>query len=132
VRLRDFDPDFHGGLGKDEAREKTSKLCQRIGELQELLYANARHAVLILLKGMDCSGKDGAVKRVLQDVDPAGVENANFKSPSAEDRAHDYLWRVHQRVPRYGSIGVFNRSHYEDVLIVRVLKLQPERVWRAL
>jgi PPK2 family polyphosphate:nucleotide phosphotransferase len=131
IRLKEFNPAFCDGLEKDETREKTLKLCQRIGELQQLLYANARHAVLILLQGMDCSGKDGTVKRVLEFVNPAGVETANFKSPSSEERAHDYLWRVHQRVPRYGGIGVFNRSHYEDVLIVRVMKLQPERVWRA-
>src|SRR5688572_8397878 len=128
IRLKNFDPDFHDGLDKDEAREKTTKLCQRIGELQELLYANARHSVLILLQGMDCSGKDGAARRVLQDVDPSGVETANFKSPSREELAHDYLWSVHQRVPRHGNIGVFNRSHYEEVLIVRVMKLQPERI----
>lgn len=131
VRLKDFDAAFCGGLDKEATRKKTAKLGQRIGELQELLNANARHAVLILLQGMDTSGKDGAVKHVLEFVNPAGVETANFKSPCAEDLAHDYLWRVHQRVPRYGSIGVFNRSHYEDVLIVRVMKLQPKRVWRA-
>lgn len=130
IRLKNFDPDFHDGLDKDETREKTTKLCQRIGELQDLLYANARQAVLILLQGMDTSGKDGAAKRVLEFVEPAGVETTNFKTPSAEERAHDYLWRIHQRVPRYGGIGVFNRSHYEDVLIVRVMKVQPERVWR--
>ena len=130
VRLRDFDPGFCHSLDKDAAREKTAKLCQRIGELQELLHANARHAVLILLQGMDTSGKDGAARHVLECVNPAGVETANFKAPSAEELAHDYLWRIHQRVPRYGNIGVFNRSHYEDVLIVRVMKLQPERVWR--
>jgi PPK2 family polyphosphate:nucleotide phosphotransferase len=130
IRLKDFDADFHDRLDKDEARERTTKLCQRIAELQDLLYANARHAVLILLQGMDTSGKDGAAKGVLEFVEPAGVETANFKSPSAEELAHDYLWRIHRRVPRYGHIGVFNRSHYEDVLIVRVMKLQPERVWR--
>jgi len=130
IRLKDFNPAGTHGLDKEAAREKTAKLCQRIGELQELLYANAGHAVVILLQGMDCSGKDGAVKRVLQEVNPAGVETANFKTPSAEELAHDYLWRIHQRVPRYGNIGVFNRSHYESVLIERVLKLQPERVWR--
>jgi len=131
IRLKDFSPDFHEGLDKDATREKTTKLCQRLGELQDLVYANARQAVLILLQGMDTSGKDGAARRVLEFVEPAGVETTNFKAPSAEEMAHDYLWRVHQRVPRYGSIGVFNRSHYEDVLIVRVMKLQPERVWRA-
>lgn len=131
IRLKDFNPDFCGGLDKDATREKTIRLCQRIGELQDLLYANARQAVIILLQGMDASGKDGVVKRVLEFVTPLGIEIANFKAPSAEDLAHDYLWRVHQRVPRYGHIGVFNRSHYENVLIVRVMKLQPEHVWRA-
>ena len=131
IRLKDFDPDFHDGLDKEATREKALKLCQRIGELQELLNANARHAVLILLQGMDTSGKDGAAKRVLEFVNPAGVETANFKAPSAEDLAHDFLWRIHGRVPRYGNIGVFNRSHYEDVLIVRVMNLQPKSVWRA-
>ena len=131
IRLRDFDPDFHDNLDKDETREKTTVLCQRIGQLQELFHANASHSLILLLQGMDTSGKDGAARRVLEFVNPAGVETANFKAPSAEELAHDFLWRVHQRVPRYGNIGVFNRSHYEDVLIVRVMKLQPERVWRA-
>jgi PPK2 family polyphosphate:nucleotide phosphotransferase len=130
IRLRDFSPAFSGGLNKDTARERTTKFCQRIGELQDLLYANARHAVLVLLQGMDTSGKDGAARRVLEFVDPAGVETTNFRAPSAEELAHDFLWRVHARIPRCGSIGVFNRSHYEDVLIVRAMKLQPERVWR--
>jgi PPK2 family polyphosphate:nucleotide phosphotransferase len=131
IRLREFDPAFCHGLDKDATREKTTKLCQRIAELQDLLYANGNQAVLILLQGMDTSGKDGATKRLLEFVNPLEIEIANFKAPSAEELAHDYLWRVHQRVPRYGHIGVFNRSHYEDVLIVRVLKLQPESVWRA-
>ena len=130
IRLRDFDPDYHEGLDKEKTREKTLRLCERIGELQELLNANAKQALLIVLQGMDTSGKDGAAKHVLQSVNPAGVEVANFKSPSREEIAHDFLWRVHKVVPRYGNIGVFNRSHYEDVLIVRVLKLQPSAVWR--
>ena len=131
VRLKDFDPAFCGNLDKDETRENTARLCQRIGELQELLNADASHALVILLQGMDTSGKDGAAQRVLEFVNPAGVETTSFKSPSREELAHDFLWRIHHRVPRYGNIGVFNRSHYEDVLIVRVLKLQPEKVWRA-
>jgi len=130
IRLKDFDPDFHESLDKEETREKTLKLTQRIGELQELLHADADQALLILLQGMDTSGKDGAARRVLEFVNPAGVETANFKSPSSEELAHDYLWRIHKAVPRYGNIGVFNRSHYEDVLIVRVMKLQPAPVWR--
>src|SRR4029077_14698178 len=131
IRLKDFDPAFCHGLDKDVTREKTTKLCQRLAELQDLLYANANRAVLILLQGLDTSGKDGTTKRLLEFVNPLEIEIANFKAPSAEELAHDFLWRVHKVVPRYGHIGVFNRSHYEDVLIVRVMKLQPERVWRA-
>src|SRR6266481_4840794 len=131
IRLKDFNPDFHDGLDKDETRDKTAKLCQRISELQEILHADARQSLLIVLQGMDTSGKDGCVRRVLEGVNPAGVETANFKTPSAEEQAHDFLWRVHKVVPRRGNIGVFNRSHYEEVLIVRVLKLQPVPVWRA-
>jgi PPK2 family polyphosphate:nucleotide phosphotransferase len=131
VRLSDFNPDFHEGLDKDETREKTERLCERIGELQELLYADGTHALLIVLQGMDTSGKDGTVKHVLDSVNPAGVETANFKSPSREEMAHDFLWRIHKALPRYGNIGVFNRSHYEDVLVVRVLKLKPVQAWRA-
>src|SRR5262245_10839747 len=131
IRLRDFKPDYHEGLDKDKTRDKTLRLCERIGELQALLNANCKQAVLIVLQGMDTSGKDGTTKHVLQCVNPAGVEVANFKSPSHEELAHDFLWRVHKVIPRFGNIGVFNRSHYEDVLIVRVLKLQPDSVWRA-
>src|SRR6266481_3613913 len=131
IRLKDFNPDFHERLDKDETREKSLKVCQRIGELQELLHADARQALLIVLQGMDTSGKDGTVRHVLEFVNPAGVETANFKAPSPEELAHDFLWRVHKVVPRYGNIGVFNRSHYEDVLVVRVLKLQPKPVWQA-
>lgn len=130
VRLKDFDPGFHDGLEKETTREKTQKICDRIGELQQLLYADGNQSLVILLQGMDTSGKDGVVKHVLDAVNPAGVETVNFKSPSHEELAHDFLWRVHKAVPRYGNIGVFNRSHYEDVLIVRVLKLQPQHVWR--
>lgn len=131
VRLKDFDPGFCNHSDKEEVREKTMELGRRIGELQQLLYANARRSILILFQGMDASGKDGAVRRVLEYVNPAGVQTDNFKKPSDEERAHDYLWRVHKAVPRYGYIGVFNRSHYEEVLIVRVLGLQPKRVWQA-
>ena len=125
IRLKDFDPDFHCGLKKKATEEKTKALCRRIAELQELLFANANRAVLLIFQGMDCSGKDGAVKRVLEYVNPSGVETANFKTPSSEELSHDFLWRVHRAVPRFGHIGVFNRSHYEEVLIVRVLKLKP-------
>src|SRR5258708_3528212 len=131
IRLKDFNADFHEGLDKEETRKKTLRLTERICELQELLHADASKSLLIVLQGMDTSGKDGSAKRVLEFVNPAGVETANFKTPSAEELAHDFLWRIHKALPRYGQIGVFNRSHYEDVLIVRVLKLQPASVWRA-
>jgi PPK2 family polyphosphate:nucleotide phosphotransferase len=131
IRLSNFNPDFHDGLEKEESREKTIKLCDRITELQELLYANSSHALLIILQGMDTSGKDGATRNVLQRVSPAWVETVNFKAPSKEELAHDFLWRVHKGIPRYGNIGVFNRSHYEDVLIVRVMNFVPRSVWSS-
>jgi PPK2 family polyphosphate:nucleotide phosphotransferase len=131
IKLHDFNPGYCGGLDKEETREKTCKLCARIGELQHLLYANASHSLILLLQGMDGSGKDSTGASVLQFVTPAGVQTTNFKAPSAEELAHDFLWRVHKAVPRHGCLGLFNRSHYEDVLIVRVLGLQPERVWRS-
>src|SRR5205809_6322669 len=131
IRLADFDPDYCGGLEKEKAKSKTDKYCQRIGELQDLLYANSRHAVLLIFQGMGASGKDGSARSVLKQVNPLGVATANFKVPSAEERAHDYLWRVHKVVPRYGNIGVFNRSHYEAVLVERVLKLVPKQIWSS-
>jgi PPK2 family polyphosphate:nucleotide phosphotransferase len=130
VRLADFDPAFCGGLDKEEARQLTERNCLRIAELQSRLYANTDRAVLVVLQGMDASGKDGATKKLLEFVNPAGVEVANFKAPSATDLAHDFLWRIHAALPQFGRIGVFNRSHYEDVLIVRVLDLKPKEVWK--
>src|SRR4026207_1311696 len=90
IRLKDFDPSFCDGLDKDEAQKKTAKCCKQIADFQELLYANSKHAVLIRLQGMDASGKDGAISRVLDCVNPAGVETANFKQPSHEELAHDF------------------------------------------
>ncbi len=130
VKLKHFDPNFCGGLDKDEARDETAKLHERLGQLQYLLYANQRHSLIILFQGMDAAGKDSSVRNLLKTVNPAGVETANFKQPSHEDLAHDFLWRVHKSVPRYGNIGVFNRSHYEDVLVARVEKLVPKEVWK--
>lgn len=129
--MADFDPRYNEGLEKELTKPKTEALSQRIGELQNLLYANATHSVLVLFQGMDASGKDGAVRKVLEQINPAGVETANFKVPSSEERAHGFLWRIHKAVPRYGNIGVFNRSHYEAVLAERVLKIVPEKVWKA-
>ena len=129
VRLKDFKADCCWDWDKEKTKEKTEKLQEEIGDLQQLLYANGKHAVVLLFQGMDASGKDGAVRCVLKEVNPAGVETANFKKPSSEEMAHDFLWRHHKAIPRFGNFGVFNRSHYEAVLVERVLKLVPREVW---
>ena len=131
IKLKHFDPGYCGRRGKAETKAQTEELGRRIGDLQQLLYANSRHAVLLIFQGMDASGKDGSIRTVLQYVNPAGVETANFKVPSAEEHAHDFLWRIHHAVPRSGNIGVFNRSQYEAVLAERVLGLVPRKVWSA-
>jgi PPK2 family polyphosphate:nucleotide phosphotransferase len=102
----------------------------RLARQQELLYGAAEHAVLIVLQGMDTSGKDGTIKHVMHSVNPAGCQVSYFKQPTAEELAHDFLWRVHQRTPGKGLLGIFNRSHYEDVLVVRVHQLVPPEVWK--
>ena len=130
LKLKQFDPAYSGGLDKAQTKDLVARLGEEIGDLQQLLYANSNHAVLLIFQGMDASGKDGAVRSVLRSVNPAGTEVVNFKVPSDEERAHDYLWRHHRAIPRYGNIGVFNRSHYESVLAERVLKLVPPKVWR--
>ena len=129
IKLKHFDSDYTGGRDKAETRKQTDKHGRWIGDLQPLLYANASRAVLLIFQGMDASGKDGSVRSVLHHVNPAGVETANFKVPSVEENAHDYLWRIHKAVPRRGNIGVFNRSHYESVLAERVLEIVPKKVW---
>ncbi len=121
IRLKHFDPDFHDGRDKKKTKARTDALARRIDHLQSLLFANARQSVVLLFQGLDASGKDGAIKEVLHHVNPAAVQTSNFKVPSDEERAHDYLWRVHKALPRYGYLGVFNRSHYEAVLAERVL-----------
>jgi PPK2 family polyphosphate:nucleotide phosphotransferase len=128
IKLKHFDPGWHKG-DKDHAKKHTKKLGRRIGEMQELLNANASQAVLLIFQGIDASGKDGSIRTLLRHVNPAGVETANFKVPSTEEKAHDFLWRVHRRVPRQGNIGIFNRSHYEAVLVERVLGLISRQTW---
>ena len=130
IKLSDFDPAYCGGLEKADTKKRTRACSKRIGKLQELLYANSKHAVLLVFQGLDASGKDGAIRKVLRFVNPAGVETAYFKTPSTEERAHDFLWREHRAVPRYGSIGIFNRSHYEAVLIERVLGSVDRKICR--
>jgi len=130
VKLDDYDPDKTYGLKNDEGTQKIlQKLVARLAHLQYLLYASKRYALLIILQGMDCSGKDGTIRQVMSQVNPQGCRVTSFKTPSAEEAAHDFLWRIHPAVPDRGTIGIFNRSHYEDVLIVRVHKLVSESVW---
>lgn len=116
--------------GKKAGRRLLRRLNGEIADLQARLWAEDRRAVLLVLQGMDTSGKDGTIRRVLTGVNPQGVRVEAFKQPSANERDRDYLWRVHAAVPRRGEIGVFNRSHYEDVGVVRVLDLVPEDQWR--
>ncbi len=131
VRLDRYDPD-DTALQPDKAKAKrrSTTLQQKLGELQELLFAEHRHKVLIVLQGMDTSGKDGTIRHVMDGFNPQGVHVFSFRKPSEEELDRDYLWRAHARVPGTGSIVVFNRSHYEDVLIVRVHGLVPEKRWR--
>ena len=119
-----------GAPGKDEAVAETERLARRIDELQDALYAEGRRALLVVLQGRDTAGKDGAIRKVFGPLDPLGLTVTSFKAPSPIELAHDYLWRIHQAMPVRGTIGVFNRSHYEDVLVVRVHGLVPESVWR--
>jgi len=129
-RLQDFDPDYTGGYeDKEEAKKETRKNLERLTELQEMLYAQGKKTLLIVLQGMDSAGKDGTIRSVMGAFNPQGVQVCPFKVPSAEELAHDYLWRVHKVTPRRGMVAIFNRSHYEDVLVVRVDKLVPEEVW---
>jgi PPK2 family polyphosphate:nucleotide phosphotransferase len=114
---------------KDDASPATEKNLEKMAVLQEVLYAQARHAVLIVMQAMDTGGKDGAIEHVFSSVNPQGCSVTSFKAPSATELAHDYLWRVHDAVPPKGMIGIFNRSHYESVLVERVKNIAPKPVW---
>ncbi|MGZ3879809.1 MAG: PPK2 family polyphosphate kinase [Flavisolibacter sp.] len=122
ARLKDISTKAPKDLDKKETKDQTLGLLEELNELQNRLYAEAKHSVLIILQGMDASGKDGAIKNVLGDLNPMGINVTSFKTPTPEELKHDFLWRVHQHTPEKGMIGVFNRSHYEDVLITRVHK----------
>jgi PPK2 family polyphosphate:nucleotide phosphotransferase len=132
LKLGEFDPDDTAGFEKgDETHARLEKNISRMEDLQYRLYAEGRRAVLIVLQGMDASGKDGTVRHVMSGLNPQGCRVTSFKVPSAEEASHDFLWRIHQAVPAHGQIGIFNRSHYEDVLVVRVHQLVPKSVWSA-
>src|SRR5215471_7900990 len=121
IRLKDFDPGATGKYkSKDEAREKLEADIRRLAEYQDILYAQNTHALLIIFQAMDAAGKDGTIKHVMSGVNPQGTQVFSFKAPSAEELDHDYLWRYHRCLPERGRIGIFNRSYYEEVLVVRV------------
>jgi PPK2 family polyphosphate:nucleotide phosphotransferase len=130
ARLAERDPGDTLGLEKEDAQKQTDKLRERIDELQYLLHAEATRAVLLILQGVDASGKDGVIRRVFDGVNPQGVHVVSFKAPVGAELQHDYLWRIHAALPPRGTIGVFNRSHYEDIVTVGVLGLFPEAVWK--
>jgi len=115
--------------GKKLGRNYLAELTLRLRDLQELLYAEGKHKVLMVLQATDTGGKDGVIRHVFRTVNPQGVKVASFKVPSSRERAHDYLWRIHKETPGSGEIRIFNRSHYEDVLVVRVRDLAPREVW---
>ena len=131
VRLGKIDPgDTTGFRGDKKSGERAiDSLVGRLEPLQELLYAEHKHSLLVVLQGMDSSGKDGTIRRVFEGVNPQGVRVAHFGRPSPEELDHDYLWRAHKQVPAKGEIVIFNRSHYESVLVERVHNLVPEKVW---
>jgi PPK2 family polyphosphate:nucleotide phosphotransferase len=131
--LAKWDPgdtgDFDGG--KSEGRARLAKLTGRLDELQDTFYADGRHKLLVVLQGTDTSGKGGAIRKTFEGLNPAGVHVASFKAPTDAELAHDFLWRIHPHVPANGQIAIFDRSHYEDVLIVRVHDLVPRARWQA-
>ncbi len=137
VRLRDIDPSKTPGLQGPEEQERAAAdamQAENVAALQTLqykLWAEGKRSVLVVLQGMDCSGKDGTIRHVFGPLNPQGVRVASFKKPTAEELAHDFLWRVHNVVPAKGEIVAFNRSHYEDVLVVRVLDLVPRDEWQT-
>jgi PPK2 family polyphosphate:nucleotide phosphotransferase len=132
VDLKDWDPDDKSASpgSKEEDHKRLAELAARLDELQELLYAESKRGFLVVLQGMDTSGKDGTIRHVFSTVDPLGVRAVRFKAPTADELAHDFLWRVHPHAPAKGEVVIFNRSHYEDVLVVRVHKLITEAEWK--
>ena len=129
IELSKSDPADGHGWKKDTAESETTKQMARLSDLQDRLWAEEKRSVLVVLQGIDAAGKDGAIQKVMEAFNPQGCVVAAFKAPTPEELAHDYLWRVHKVVPGKGVIGIFNRSHYEDVLVVRVHNLVPKTVW---
>ena len=131
VNLADYDPGFSANYQKkSETKSELKRNAKRLQALQEVLWAEGKRSLLVVLQALDAGGKDGTIRNVFRGVNPQGVRVTSFKVPSKEELAHDFLWRIHKAAPAKGMIGVFNRSHYEDVLVVRVHDIVPESVWR--
>ena len=132
LKLKDLDPDFMDGhADRKDAEDEIAHYQQRLRELQEILYAQGQHSLLICLQAMDTGGKDGTINHVLGAMNPQGCRVAHFRQPSAEEASHDFLWRAERVAPARGEVVIFNRSHYESVLVVRVHELVPKSVWSA-
>lgn len=130
VNLADFDPGYTGDYQKKaETKSALKRNMKRLQDLQEVMWAEGKHSLLIVLQALDAGGKDGTIRKVMSGVNPQGCQVTSFKVPTEEELDHDYLWRVHKATPRKGYIGIFNRSHYEDVLVVRVHEMVPQEVW---
>ena len=129
VRIASFDPNDTHGHSRGRAGETLQKGLDRLTELQDRFYADGKHRLLIVIQGIDAAGKDGTVTHVMSAFNPMGCSVTSWKAPSPVELAHDYLWRIHQRTPGKGEISIFNRSHYEDVLVVRVHELVPKATW---
>ena len=130
--LRGRDPrDMLGLAGKDEGKARLAALTDELSSFQARLYAEGKQSVLLVLQGLDASGKDGTIRHVFTGVNPQGCHVTSFKAPTPNELAHDFLWRVHAECPARGMIGIFNRSHYEDIIVPRVHKLVPKKVWSA-
>ena len=128
--MNSFDAGATHGYDKALASELLPKNIERLSVQQYLLYAENKRSVLVVLQGIDAGGKDGVIRHVMTGLNPQGVTVTPFKAPDGKEKEHDYLWRVHNAVPEYGHIGIFNRSHYEEVLVVRVHNLVPKPVWK--
>ena len=130
VKLKKYDPNETLGWKKDhKMKASLEKALKNIDNLQYILYAERKRALLIVLQGLDAAGKDGTIRHVMSGINPQGCPVTSFKVPSPEEASHDFLWRVHKAVPAFGDLGIFNRSHYEDVLVVRVHNLVPREEW---
>ncbi len=118
------------GVGKEEIQRQFDELQDELQELQKRLYAQNKHRILVVMQAMDTGGKDGCIKHVFSRIDPQGIHVRSFKKPSEEELSYDFLWRVHSKVPHRGQLVIFNRSHYEDIIAVRVKKIFPDEVWK--